>query len=153
MGDDNCCQYTKIWGSKDPKIDGFYTLVSKWMPNLPYMCQSSCVYEKKGSDGQKFCFAPSMITQGQCIAVDGEEVFGYGSGMKPDVSGSGMKPGGYGSGMKPEGYGNGMKPEGNGNGMKPDGSESEMKPDGNGGGMKPEGSVSGKNPNARKIWK
>merc|ERR1712106_990901 len=125
----------------NPRMDGVYTLVSRWAPNLPYNCMSSCVYEKKGSWGQKFCFAPSMMTQAQCIAGDGEEPveMGYGSGTKPEWNGSGTKPDGYGSGMKPNGSGSGMKPDGSG--MKPSGSG--MKPEASGSGMKPEGSGSG----------
>merc|ERR1719186_471920 len=138
MGDDLCCPYKKIWGSKNPKLDGVYMLVSNWVSNLPYKCHSSCVYEKKGSFGQKFCFAPSMTAQTECVAKneDGEEpvMIGYGSGMKPDGYGSGMKPDGYGSGMKPDGSGSGMKPAGNGSGMKPGGSGSGMKPGGSGSG-------------------
>merc|ERR1712106_45419 len=154
MGGEDCCPYKKIWGSMNPMMDGVYTLVSRWAPNLPYNCMSSCVYEKKGSWGQKFCFAPSMMTQAQCIAGDGEEPveMGYGSGTKPDGYGSGMKPNGSGNGMKPEGSGSGMKPSGSGmkpngsgNGMKPEDSGSGMKPSGSG--MKPEASGSGMKPN------
>ena len=120
------------------------------MPNLPYKCESSCVYEKKGYRGQKFCFAPSKEANAQCIADndDGEEPFvvGYGSGMKPGGYGSGMKPGGSGSGMKPGGYGSGMKPGGYGSGMKPGGYGSGMKPSGSGSGMNQIGSGSGINP-------
>merc|ERR1712106_757677 len=138
----------------NPRMDGVYTLVSRWAPNLPYNCMSSCVYEKKGSWGQKFCFAPSMMTQAQCIAGDGEEPveMGYGSGTKPEWNGSGTKPEWNGNGTKPDGYGSGMKPNGSGNGMKPGGSGSGMKPSGSGmkpsgSGMKPSGSGSGMKPN------
>jgi len=80
MVDGICCPYKKILGSKNPKLDGIYTLVSNWMPNLPNKCYNSCVYEKKGSWGQ-FCFAPSMTSQSECIAKDEEDSVhtGYGS--------------------------------------------------------------------------
>merc|ERR1719233_173929 len=149
MDDDGCCPQKKIWGSMNPRRDGVYTLVSNWAPDLPYNCMDSCIYEKKRSPGKIFCFAPSMMSEAECIAGEGQEPIemefgsgikpeGYGSGMKP--GGSGMKPGGYGSGMKPEGYGSGMKP--GGSGMKPGGSGSGMRPEGSGSGMRPEGSGS-----------
>merc|ERR1719233_1396414 len=119
----------------NPRRDGVYTLVSNWAPDLPYNCMDSCIYEKKRSPGKMFCFAPSMLSEAECIAGEGQEPIemeyesgmkpeGYGNG-KPEGYGSGMKPGG--SGMKPGGYGSGMKPGGSGSGMGPEGSGSDMR--------------------------
>merc|ERR1712179_462713 len=112
--EEGCCPQKKIWGSMNPRLDGVYTLVSKWAPDLPYNCMDSCIYEKKRSPGKIFCFAPSMMSEAECIAGEGQEPIEmeFGSEMKP--GGSGMKPGGYGSGMRPEGSGSGMRPEGSG---------------------------------------
>merc|ERR1719244_2504287 len=156
--EEGCCPQKKIWGSMNPRLDGVYTLVSYWAPDLPYNCMDSCIYEKKRSPGKNFCFAPSMMSEAECIAGEGQEPIemefgsgikpeGYGSGMKPGGSGmkpggSGMKPGGSGSGMRPEGSGSGMRPEGSGSSMRPEGSGSDMRPEGSGSGMRPEGSGS-----------
>merc|ERR1719318_2377583 len=137
MDTEDCCPYKKIWGSMNPRLDGVYTLVSRWEPNLPYSCQSSCVYEKKGSRGRKFCFAPSIVSQAECIAGEGEKPVEMG-----DLSGSGMKPYYSGSGMKPDYSGSGMKPDYSGSGMKPNGSGSRMDPEGYESGLRPEGSGS-----------
>merc|ERR1739846_67066 len=114
----------KTWGSMNPRLDGVYTLVSNWAPDLPYNCLDSCIYERKRSPGKMFCFAPSMMSEAECIAGEGQEPIEmeFGSGMKPEGYGSEMKPEGYGSEMKPEGYG--MKPGGSGSGMRPEGSGS-----------------------------
>merc|ERR1719481_1336732 len=155
--DEECCPYKKIWGSMNPKHDGAYELVSRWEGNVPNNCMNSCVYEKKRSPGKMFCFAPSMMSEAECIAGEGQKPVevgegnggkpgGYGSGMKPGGSGSGMKPGGSGSGIQPGGSGSGMKPGGSGSGMKPGGFGSGMKPGGSGNGMRPEGSGSGMRP-------
>merc|ERR1712013_526424 len=119
MEDEECCPYKKIWGSMNPRLDGVYTLVSNWAPDLPYNCMDSCIYEKKRSPGKKFCFAPSMMSEAECIAGEGQEP------IEMEI-GSGMKQGGYGSGMKPGGSGSGMKPGGSGSEMKPSGSGSAM---------------------------
>merc|ERR1712013_420450 len=128
MEDEECCPYKKIWGSMNPRLDGVYTLVSNWAPDLPNNCMDSCIYEKKRSPGKKFCFAPSMMSEAECIAGEGQEPIEMeiGSGMKQEGYGSGMKPGGSGSGMKPGGSGSGMKPSGSGSGMGPEGSGSAM---------------------------
>merc|ERR1719186_2282628 len=58
----------------------------KNMANLPYRCNSPCIYEKKGSwDGMKYCFADSMTSQSECDAMvdDGEEPVDMGSGSGP----------------------------------------------------------------------
>jgi len=130
--DEGCCPQKKIWGSMNPRLDGVYTLVSNWAPDLPYNCLDSCIYERKRSPGKMFCFAPSMMSEAECIAGEGQEPIEmeFGSGMKPEGYGSGMKPEGYGSGMKPGG--SGMKPGGYGSGMKPGGSGSGMRPEGSG---------------------
>merc|ERR550519_1721155 len=127
MDDDGCCPQKKIWGSMNPRLDGVYTLMSNWAPDLPYNCMDSCIYERKRSPGKMFCFAPSMLSEAECIAGEGQEPIEmeFGSGMKPEGYGSGMKPGG--SGMKPGGYGSGMKPGGSGSGMGPEDSGSGMR--------------------------
>jgi len=116
MDTEDCCPYKKIWGSMNPRLDGVYTLVSRWEPDLPYSCESPCVYEKEGSRGRKFCFAPSMVSQAECMAEEGEKPVEIDDG---DIFGSGMKPEGYGSGEKPDVSGSVTKPEGYGSGMGP----------------------------------
>merc|ERR1711892_905147 len=84
MGGGECCPAKKIWGSMNPKMDGMYVNVGKKnMANLPYRCNSPCIYEKKGSwDGMQYCFADSMTSQSECDAMvdDGEEPVDMGSG-------------------------------------------------------------------------
>ena len=112
MGGGECCPAKKIWGSMNPKMDGMYVNVGKKnMANLPYRCNSPCIYEKKGSwDGMQYCFADSMTSQSECDAmVDVKEPVGMGSEVVSEMeSGSedpvNMGPG-SGSGMGGSGSG------------------------------------------------
>ena len=78
-----CCPMKKIYGSPNG-MDGMYTDVGKLPWNqLPYNCNSPCVYERKNSyNGVQYCFADSLSTQAECDASydDEEEPVDMGSG-------------------------------------------------------------------------
>merc|ERR1740137_358762 len=91
--EDECCPMKKIWGSKNPKMDGVYVNVGKLpFPSLPYRCNSRCVFERKdGMDSMQYCFADSMYSQSECEAVgEGEEPVDMGEGSESPVN---MGPG------------------------------------------------------------
>merc|ERR1719481_1541335 len=72
-----CCPMKKVSGHPTRMMDGEYVLVSEyWMPwmgpPLPWRCYSTCVYEKKGHPGKKYCFAPSEKIESECMAHDME---------------------------------------------------------------------------------
>merc|ERR1719318_1457510 len=126
--DTECCPMKKIWGSMNPKMDGMFVNVGKrpWT-NLPYRCNSPCVYEKKdGWDNMQYCFADSMMSQSQCAAMDdGEEPVDMGMGegsqqpvnMGSEMEESGMGGSGSGSGMGGSGSGSDMGGSGSGSGI------------------------------------
>merc|ERR1711915_585773 len=111
--------------------DGVYRLITERARNLPSICMNSCMYEKMGSRGRKFCFAYSTLSRAQCIN-GGEELPGPESWTRPDdwtkrPDGWTNKPDGWSrsDGMsKPDGI---TKPEWTKKPGKPDGM---TKPDG-----------------------
>merc|ERR1711915_644451 len=63
--------------------DGVYRLITERARNLPSICMNSCMYEKMGSRGRKFCFAYSTLSRAQCMN-GGEELPGQESWTRPD---------------------------------------------------------------------
>merc|ERR1712142_1016091 len=72
MGDE-CCPFKKIWGSRNPMMDGMYMNTGKKpMSQLPGRCNSPCIYIKKGAmDGMEYCFADSLYSQSMCDTMGG----------------------------------------------------------------------------------
>ena len=62
-----CCRIKRISGTRDGKLDGTYRLITERARNLPSICMNSCMYEKMGSGGRKFCFAYSTPSKAQCM--------------------------------------------------------------------------------------
>jgi len=72
-GSDECCPFKKIWGSRNPMMDGMYMNTGKKpMSQLPGRCNSPCIYIKKGAmDGMEYCFADSLYSQSMCDTMGG----------------------------------------------------------------------------------
>ena len=72
-GSDDCCPIKKIWGSRDPMMDGMYMNTGKRpMSQLPKRCNSPCVYRKEGAmNGMEYCFADSLYSQSMCDTMGG----------------------------------------------------------------------------------
>merc|ERR1711915_36307 len=81
--DGMCCRFKRISGTMDDKLDGVYRLITERARNLPSICMNSCMYEKMGSRGRKFCFAYSTLSRAQCMN-GGEELPGQESWTRPD---------------------------------------------------------------------
>ena len=118
-----CCPMKSIIGDPDPYKNGLYIFAGISDRALPWECTSPCLYTMVGNGGQKFCMAPSDVSEVQCYYDGmGSGMSGYGSimsGYGSMTSGSsGMS--GYGSMMS--GYGSmgsgssGMENHGSGSG-------------------------------------
>ena len=92
-GGEECCPTKKVWGSINPSRDGIYDLdmasSSGYGEEMhrPRRCgRDQCIYKKRdgtsedGTDGVRYCFAPSEYGQSMCLRDEGEKPSGYGLG-------------------------------------------------------------------------
>ena len=82
-----CCPMKSIIGDPDPYKNGLYIFAGISDRALPWECTSPCLYTMVGNGGQKFCMAPSDVSEVQC----------YYDGMGSGMSGYGSIMSGYGS--------------------------------------------------------